>query len=173
VLQIFGRLLHIMAARARSRDEVSSQAAIDLGDDSAEGPSEGLLQASDLTSAQADAIGAGLQAGQQEVMDDVALLGSIEDEEEPAAATAAVNMVDCESLREQLTGSLLGILVACAYPERIAQRQSRGNRWQPVACQSQAHCILPLSVAASICSKFRWAGSCNLAESKEQIHACC
>ena len=41
-----------------------------------------------------------------------------------------------ESVVELLTGPALGVLLACAYPERIAQRQNRGSR--------QGFCVLLL-----------------------------
>ena len=36
---------------------------------------------------------------------------------------------DAEAILQQLEGPSLGILVACAYPARIVERQNRGNRW--------------------------------------------
>lgn len=56
--------------------------------------------------------------------------------------------LDVEAISQQLEGPSLGILVACAYPERIVERQNRGNRWSSFAspCQRRPLCHDPVTI---------------------------
>jgi hypothetical protein len=107
-LTSFQHLLRIMAARMHTGAGGAASASAALAAMRADGqPGAGdILADIDMASVEAEA-------------------GNFSDGE---AAAAAASGVDCEALLDQQAGPLPGVLIACAYPERVAQRQSRGNR---------------------------------------------